>query len=255
MLTMRSALVLCLVAAGCVRAPAALTADQLATLVGAADRTAEDRALDPGRKPAEFLAFTRVGPGMRVGELMAGGGYTTELLSRAVGPGGVVYGENPRWVLERFAQAPWSARLARLPNVKRVDQELDAPLPSPETDAKLDLVVSNAIYHDAVWNKVDREKMNRAVYRALKMGGSYVVCDSSAQAGAGESVAETMHRIEEKLVRDEIEKVGFKLVASGDFLRNPDDARDWNTSPRAAAEKRGTGDRFCLRFERPTAYD
>jgi predicted methyltransferase len=244
-------LVLC---SACIRTPAALTADQLATLVGAADRTADDRALDPGRKPAEFLAFTRVGPGMTVGELMAGGGYTTELLSRAVGPSGLVYGENPKWVLERFAQKPWSERLTRLPNVKRADLELDAPFPSPETDGKLDVVVSNAIYHDAVWNQVDREKMNRAVYRALKMGGSYVVCDSSAAAGAGATVAESLHRIEESFVRAEIEKVGFTLAATGDFLRNPADARDWSASPRAAGEKRGTGDRFCLRFERPTAY-
>lgn len=248
-----SILCLSLICTACVRTPAALTADQLATLVGAADRTADDKALDPGRKPAEFIAFTRVGPGMKVGELMAGGGYTTELLSRAVGPSGVVYGENPRWVLERFAEKPWTERLTRLPNVKRADLELDAPFPA-EADAKLDVVVSNAIYHDAVWNKVDREKMNRAVYRALKMGGSYVVCDSSAQDGAGDTVTETLHRIEEKFVRAEIERVGFKLAATGDFLRNPSDARDWNASPRAAAEKRGTSDRFCLRFERPEAY-
>ncbi|MFT3711339.1 MAG: SAM-dependent methyltransferase [Archangium sp.] len=249
-----SLLVLVLVCSACIRTPAALTADQVATLVGSSDRSADDRALDPGRKPAEFLAFTRVGPGMTVGELMAGGGYTTELLSRSVGPSGVVYGENPKWVLERFAEKPWTERLTKLSNVKRADLELDAPFPTPESDGKLDVVVSNAIYHDAVWNKVDREKMNRAVYRALKMGGSYVVCDSSAQAGAGDSVAESLHRIEESFVRAEVEKAGFKFATSGDFLRNPADTRDWNASPRAAGEKRGTSDRFCLRFERPTAY-
>ena len=250
---MRSLVLASILFVSCVRVPSPLTSDALTQLVAAADRTDADRALDPGRKPVEFLAFTRVGPGMHVAELMAGGGYTTELLSRAVGPTGVVYGENPKWVLERFAEKPWSERLTRLSNVKRADLELDAPFPSV-LDGTLDVVVSNAIYHDAVWNQVDRDKMNGAVYRALKMGGSYVVCDSSAAAGAGITVAQTLHRIEEEVVKTEVLKAGFKLVATGDFLRNPADTRDWSASPGAAGEKRGTGDRFCLRFERPTVY-
>ena len=64
---------------------------------------------------------------MQVAELMVSGGYTTELLSRAVGPTGTVYGENPKVVLERFAQKPWTERLARLPNATRLDRELDDP--------------------------------------------------------------------------------------------------------------------------------
>jgi len=239
--------------AGCVHRVEPLSPGSLKSLVGAKDRSEADRALDHGRKPLEFLAFTRVGEDMEVAELMAGGGYTTELLSRAVGPKGLVYGENPKWVLERFAQKDWSERLAGLNNAKRLDRELEDPFPD-YLAGRLDLVVSNAIYHDAVWSKVDRSRMNKAVFLALKMGGSYVVCDSSAKAGAGVADAETLHRIEEQVVRDEVAQAGFKLEAEGDFLRNPEDTRDWNASPRAAAEKRGTSDRFCLRFVKPVVF-
>lgn len=241
------------VLSACVRVPEASSRDALEALVASPDRTDADRALDPGRKPLDFLAFTTVGPGMQVAELMAGGGYTTELLARAIGPTGTVYGENPKVVLERFAEKPWAARLARVTNAQRLDRELDDPFPEALA-GKLDLVVSNAIYHDALWLEADRAKMNSAVYRALKMGGAYVVCDSSAKLGAGTNDAQTLHRIEEVVVRDEVTKAGFKLVAEGDFLRNPADTRDWSTSPGAAGEKRGTGDRFCFRFVRPTVY-
>src|SRR5688572_32757879 len=47
-------------------------------LVAAPDRTEADRRLDPGRHPAELLAFFGVRPGMRVAELGAGGGYRSE---------------------------------------------------------------------------------------------------------------------------------------------------------------------------------
>jgi predicted methyltransferase len=34
-------------------------------------------------------------------------------------------------------------------------------------------------------------------------------------------------------------------------MRNPADARDWNDSPSAAAERRGSSDRFVLKFRKP----
>jgi predicted methyltransferase len=62
---------------------------------------------------------------------------------------------------------------------------------------------------------------------------------------------QSLHRIDEDVVKKEILKAGFKLDGESDVLRNTDDTRDWNASPRAAAEKRGTSDRFTLRFVKP----
>jgi predicted methyltransferase len=183
------------------------------SVVASPDRSEADRALDAGRHPAEMLAFFRIGPGMRVAELGAGGGYTTELLARAVGPDGRVFAQNPKLVLERFAEKPWSARLAKpvMANVVRVDREFDDPLPPEAKD--LDAVLIVLFYHDTVWMKADREKMNRAVFQALKPGGIYAVVDHSARAGAGLGDVQTLHRIEEGAVVEEIEAAGFRLAA------------------------------------------
>ena len=226
-------------------------ADPVRAAIDAADRTADDRALDAGREPYELLTFLKVAPGMKVAELFAGGGYTVELLARVVGPTGKVYGQNNKWVLERFAEQPWRERLARPANagVVRVDRELEDPLPPEATD--LDLVVTHLVYHDFVWLKTDRSKLNAAVFRALRSGGEYVVVDHSAAAGAGLTVAESLHRIEPDVVRAEVEAAGFVLDREGDFLRHAEDTRDWSTSPRTAGYTRGTSDRFVLVFRKP----
>jgi predicted methyltransferase len=220
-------------------------------VVDAPDRSEDDRKLDRGRHPGETLAFFGIAPGMKVADLMGGGGYTTELLVRAVGPTGAVYGQNTKLVLDRFAEKPWSARLAKpiMKSVIRADRDLEDPLP-PEAK-NLDAVFLVLFYHDSVWQKVDRDRMNRAVFQALKPGGVYAVIDHSGRPGTGITETQTFHRIEEKVVREEVERAGFKLGAEGAFLRNPADTRDWNDSPREAADRRGTSDRFVLKFVKP----
>lgn len=223
----------------------------IAAAVAAPDRSEADRVLDAGRQPAALLAFFGVAPGQRVAELFAGGGYTAELLARTVGESGRVFGQNNRFVLERFAREPWAARLASpaLRNVTRVDRELDDPLPAEAHD--LDAVLFVLAYHDSVWQHTDRAAMNRAVFRALRPGGVYGIVDHSAAEGHGTSDTQTLHRIEEPVLIGEVLAAGFRLDAEADFLRNPSDPRDWNDSPRAAGERRGTSDRFVLRFVKP----
>ena len=219
-------------------------------LVDAKDRTDADRQLDAGRHPGELLAFLGLTPGMRVAELAAGAGYTTELLARAVGPTGRVWAQNNAMFL-KFIDKPWAERLARpaMKNVVRSDRELDAPLPP---DAKsLDAVVIVLFYHDSIWMGADRDKMNKAVFDALKHGGQYVVVDHSALEGHGKSDVKTFHRIDELSVIRDVERAGFMHAAAADFLRNPADTRDWSDSPSDAGEKRGTSDRFVAKFVKP----
>jgi predicted methyltransferase len=233
---------------GSAAAPAAGSA---AAAVAAPDRDQADRDLDVGRHPAETLAFFGIGPGMRVAELGAGGGYTGELLARTVGPTGKVYAQNSQFLLDRFAQQPWTERLKKpvMTNVVRLDRPFDDPFPPEVKD--LDAVLIVLFYHDTYWQKVDRVKMNAAVFRALKPGGVYGIVDHSAKAASGANEVETLHRIEESTLRADVEQAGFTLAGSADFLRNPDDSRDWSASPRTAGEKRGTSDRFVLKFVKP----
>jgi len=232
--------------------PSSDVSDEIEAAIAAPDRSLDDRMLDAGRRPGEVLEFFRIGPKQRIGELFAGGGYTTELMARTVGEGGTIYAQNSKEILEKFARKPWTERAKKpvMKNVVAIVRPIDAPFPPEAKD--LDAVITILNYHDTVWMKADRPKMNKAVFDALKPGGVYGIVDHSAVVGSGVRDVETLHRIESEVVRQEVIAAGFKLDGESDVLRVPGDSRDWSTSPRAAGEKRGTSDRFTLRFIKPT---
>lgn len=231
--------------------PAADAPAAIRDAVTATDRTVDDRKLDAGRKPAEILAFFKLAPGQKIGELFAGGGYTTELMARIVGDGGKIYAQNTKEIMDKFARTPWTARAAKpvMKPVVSVERPTDDAFPDEAKD--LDAVITILNYHDFVWQKADRAKLNKLVFDRLKKGGVYGIVDHSAAAGSGTRDCETLHRIDEEVVKKEVLAAGFKLDAESDLLRHPEDKRDWNSSPKAAAEKRGTSDRFTLRFVKP----
>jgi predicted methyltransferase len=211
------------------------------------ERTDADRVIDQRRRPEKLLEFYEVRPGMRVLDLSAGRGYNTELLARVVGPTGVVYAQRSRISnSNKAATAAFEERLKK-PVMRRVVhlvRELEDPAPPEVRD--LDLVTFNFNYHDTVWMGVDRAKMNRAVFGALRPGGAYVIADHSGRPGTGANETRTLHRIEEAVVRREVLAAGFRLEAEGDFLRNPADPRDAPVSKSQIAN-----DGFVLRFVKP----
>lgn len=214
--------------------------------VNSPDRPADDRKLDESRQPAQLMAFYGIKPGMQVADLWAGGGYTTELLARIVGPTGKVYSQNTEFP-EKFksAEKSWKDRLKEpgMSNVVEVTKPFDAPDVLPVPPNTLDAVFINLNYHDLVGRGYDRSKFNAAVLKALKPGGEYCVVDNSAQAGSGARDADTLHRIDEDFEVAEIEKAGFKLAAASSILRNPKDDR---TLPFWKMNR--MQDRFVLKF-------
>src|SRR3954469_12631069 len=146
-------------------------------LVSSADRSDADRTNDIRRKPVPFLEFMNVRPGMTVADLSAGGGYSTELLARAVGPTGRVYAHNLKPRLEERLKKP------AMKNVVEITGPFENPFP-PEV-RNLDLVTFNFNYHDTTYMDVARGNLNRGVFAALRPGGHYIVADHSAQGGAG----------------------------------------------------------------------
>ncbi len=156
----------------------------------------------------------------------ANAGYSTELLARSVGPTGVVYAQDPAEIIERLVKDKFDIRAQKpaMKNVVHVIRDFDDPIP-PEVGG-LDLITFFFAYHDVTYMPVDRAEMNRKMFAALKPGGFLVIADHSARPGDGTSVGKTFHRIEESVLRQEIEAAGFKLVAEADFLRHPEDPRD-----------------------------
>jgi predicted methyltransferase len=221
--------------------------------VNATDRPATDKALDAGRQPEQMLAFFGIQPGMKVADLWAGTGYTTELLSRTVGASGMVYSQNPPFPPEfqQIAQA-WTDRLKNpaLKNVSAVNKSFDANDVLPAPPGSLDVVLMNMNYHDLVIRNLDRTKVNTAVAQALKSGGVYAIIDHSAKDGSGVKDIQ-LHRIDEQFLISEVQQAGFTLVARSSALRHAGDERTWSASPRVAGERRGTTDRFMLLFKKP----
>jgi predicted methyltransferase len=212
-------------------------------------RPAADRKLDASRKPEQILAFFGIKPGMKVADLWAGGGYTTELLARTVGPDGKVYSQNMPFP-PRFKKAAdmWQARVKEpgLSNVVEITKPFDSPDLLPVPPGSLDAVIINMNYHDMVGMGFNRANINHAVFTALKPGGFYCLVDNSAKPGTGASDASTLHRIDENFEVGEIEKAGFRLAATSDVLRNPNDPR---TQPFWKINH--TQDRFVLKFVKP----
>jgi predicted methyltransferase len=237
-------LVLASIALSCL-AIAAPHAQDYNAIIAAPDRSDADRQTDQRREPAKMLAFAGVRSGMKVLDVSAAGGYSTDLLARAVGPTGKVYAQDSPETIARVEER-YSPRTKNptFSVVTRVSTPYDDPVPADVRD--LDLVTIFFSYHDLAHMGVDRAKMNRAVFAALKPGGHFVVADHSAAPGTGVTVAKTLHRIEESTLRQEVEAAGFKLVGEADFLRHPDDPRDQPSGRRVVPV-----DEFVLKFEKP----
>src|SRR4051812_23813887 len=76
------------------QSPPPISSEQIAQIVASPDRSAADRTNDLRRKPEQMLGFIGIRPGIVALDLSAAGGYTTELLARAIGPSGTVYGQS-----------------------------------------------------------------------------------------------------------------------------------------------------------------
>lgn len=270
------------VMAGSALAQQPLTQAQIAAIIASADRSPADRTNDVRRKPEQTLAFIGIVPGITALDLSAGGGYTTELLARSIGPTGMVYGQSrprdpsrapppapegnshptatpaaPAAAAPAGAPRPSTVALAdrdaklksgAIPAapIVAISRPFEDPVPPELAAGRFDLATLMFNYHDLGHLGVDRTRMNEAVFRALKKGGVYVIADHSGRPGTGISESGTLHRVEEAFVRREVEAAGFKLLAAGDFLRNPNDPRDKNT-PDPPQPK----DEFVLKFVKP----
>jgi predicted methyltransferase len=236
-------------------APLAMTADSkdlYDAAVANPARSDSDRKRDALDQPAEILRLAGIKPGMKVADLLAGGGYYTELLSHVVGPKGHVL------MLNNAAFDGWSAswpkRVAdnRLPNVEHRTIDLNKMNLGAGT---LDAILLIKVYHDLYWvdsggdwPKIDVKSTLDQVVSALKPGGTLVIVDHSAKAGTGSSAATPLHRIDEAYAKKDFESRGLKLTAHSDALRRPDDKRDLLSYEGPGA---GKTDRFVLVFRKP----
>ena len=121
--------------------------------------------------------------------------------------------------------------------------ELTAPEP-------VDVVFTSQNYHDypdKFMGRIDPMVLNRAVYKALKPGGLYIIVDHAAQAGSGMRDTDTLHRIDAAIVKKQVLAAGFKFDGESQLLRNP---ADTHTLLVFKPEVRGKTDQFIYRFRK-----
>ena len=211
------------------------------------NRPADNKQADAIRKPGETIAFAGVRAGMTVGEFYPGGGYFTRMLSDVVGPKGHVYGiENDRW------KEAVKANDALLAEGKWKNVSMDSgPFGTVNFPRPLDVAWVTQNYHDlkiAKYGTVDTLAFDRAVYKALKPGGVFMIVDHQGAAGLTDAQIETLHRINRDEVVKEVTAAGFKLVGEGQFLRN---SKDDHTKPIFDESIRGHTDQYALKFVKP----
>ena len=209
-------------------------------------RPAADTERDANRKPAETLAFAGVRPGDAVVELAPGKGYYTRLLSAVVGPkgsvttvSGVPKPDAPPPAVKAIAEDPHYA------NVHPTFQKLgELALP-----ANADVVWTTQNYHD-FHNIPDLNvaTLNKKAFDALKPGGIYFVLDHAAEAGSGARDTNTLHRIDEETVKQEVKAAGFELAGESAALRNKEDP---HTAKVFEGPIQGHTDQFMLKFRKP----
>ena len=219
---------------------------EIQAIIDNPDRSASDRETDLRRHPGEMLVFFGVKPGQSVLDIGAGRGYTAELLARAVGPEGSVVAQNDTFIFEKFLKSQPDPRFgnAIMQNVRHVVGPYDDPV--PEDAGPFDLITIIFVYHDTEWLGRDRQKMNQRLFNALKPGGHLVVVDHAGNPGTGVSQTQTLHRIEENVVRKDMASAGFELAGEAQFLRHPEDPRD-----QSFRESTSPVDQFVLKFRRP----
>jgi predicted methyltransferase len=219
-----------------------------------AGRPAADSARDALDHPADMLRLAGIKPGMKVADVLAGDGYYSELASYIVGPTGHVFLINNK-AFDDWSQPSLKDRLAadRLTNVTHETVDLNAMnLPA----ASLDAVLLIKVYHDmywvdsspkSPWPKIDVSSVLDQLARALKPGGVLLLIDHSAKAGHGKSDAGELHRIEDAFAIKDFSAHGFKVIATSDLLRRPDDSRELISYKGPAL---GKTDRFVVVFRK-----
>ncbi len=215
----------------------------------AAGRPDTDKARDPDRKPMEMMRFAKVRRGETIVDYLPGKGYFTRLFSDAVGPRGTIYAVWDQIVIDRLKGKPLPPPVgdeAGRGNVRQGtanSETLGAP-------TKVDLVWTAQNYHDVhIWAGArGTAALNKAVFAALKPGGFYVIVDHQGASGLDDAGMARLHRIDEALVKKEVEAAGFVLDGESRVLANPADPHDVAVFDPSI---RGKTDQFALRFRKP----
>jgi predicted methyltransferase len=249
--------------------PAAVSPADFAEVLAMPHRSADNRARDASRHPAETLAFFGVRPDHHVVELWPGGGWYTEVLAPVLRERGkliAAFADPAKGAYYTRSRTAFEDKLKAQPALYDRVEVITFHPPESVTlgDAgTADMVLTFRNLHNWMQNgKLDPVVL--AAYRALKPGGIFGVVEHRARPDADEAtVAKSGYVREDQAIRI-AESVGFKLVAKSEINANPKDTKDhpqgvWTLPPayrlgdvdKAKYAAIGESDRMTLKFIKP----
>ncbi len=214
-------------------------------------RTAEERARDRNRQPAQVLDFFRLEPDMTVIELLPFRGWYTKILAPVLNEAGMLYVTHPA---PTFYSAPFNG-VTDLPGMEDVealgwgaaaDPDGSPWIASGPWDVEpVDMVLTFRNYHNFDYGA--RMAINKSSFDALKPGGLYGIVDHTRRHMEPDN-SENGRRVDPVLVIKEVQDSGFVLVDYSTLLRRPDDELRYEVGRRTVT---GNTDRFALLFMKP----
>ena len=212
----------------------AVTIDPVLEQVVAGDwRTAEDKARDQYRHPAQALTFWGLKPGMTVLEVQPGGGaWWTEILAPyAERTGGHYDATGPDLADPKLSADAKEARQAFEKRFSNKDRYGDvrvvnwganaAPLP-PQ---RYDFILTARSVHGWMRSPGLVDKNFARFFAGLKPGGILAVEQHRADPGAQDPAAKSGY-VTEAYVIEAAQKAGFKLAGRSEINANTRDTKD-----------------------------
>lgn len=213
-------------------------------------RSAEERARDGERKPAETLAFFGLKDDMSVLELFPGRGWYTKILGNVLKDNGQLtlalglsYMGNSLedWGYGYVKKIPDTNAVMNPTAQRGIFDLTKIDLPKDTYDMVLTFRNAHNMTVDA------RRKLDTAVLAALKPGGIYGVIDHTRRHMEPFN-EERWRRLDPVEVILEATQAGFEFVGYSDLHRNPDDGLVYDSTHESLNRY---SDRFTLKFRKP----
>jgi predicted methyltransferase len=245
--------------------------------VASSSRSADAKARDAERHPAQALAFWGLKPKAVILEVQPGGGWWTEILAPyAKANKGEFYATGSDLADPglsegaRKGRADFEAKYADANVFGKVNVVNWGPKAAPLPANKFDFVLAARVFHG--WAGQGRVEANLSnLFQAVKPGG--VLAVEQHRGNPGQDPAVKAGYVTEQAVIDAATKAGFVLDGKSEINANPKDTKDhpfgvWTLPPvrqssanaqtpvaadfdRAKYDAIGESDRMTLRFVKP----
>lgn len=253
----------------------------LADIVNADLRSAEEKARDAWRNPAETLEFFGIEANDKVVEIWPGGGWYTNILAPWLASGGgtlVAAGFDPASVEDPERRAQVEGRIEEFknsyadPRFGTIEYSAFSAVSGPLTEAgTADTVLTFRNIHNWMSGGYT-EKFFTDAYAALKPGGVLGVVEHRLPSTAMQDPTAASGYVHEDFVKGLAVAAGFEFVEASEVNANPADTADhpfgvWTLPPNSATSARdgttiegfdaakyvaiGESDRMTLKFRKP----